>query len=100
MMQDTVLSMCKESVSEFVDFVIKFIPIQTKIEATSKVTNLFGDEESDSEEEEERVKEVPPPLFVLDLVLKPNQLIPQYSTDPKEIVKQVMNVFDDGIKVL
>ena len=42
----------------------------------------------------------PEPLFVLDLILKPNQLIPQYSTDPKEIVAKIMEVFDEGIECL
>lgn len=42
----------------------------------------------------------PEPLFVLDLILKPNQLIPQYSTEPKEIVQKIMEVFDEGVKIL
>lgn len=28
----------------------------------------------------------PEPLFVLDLILKPNQLIPNYSVEPRDIV--------------
>jgi hypothetical protein len=42
----------------------------------------------------------PEPLFVLDLILKPNQLIPQYSTDPKEIVTKILGEFDEGIKCM
>jgi hypothetical protein len=42
----------------------------------------------------------PEPLFVLDLILKPNQLIPQYSVEPKEIVAKVLDVFDEGIECL
>jgi hypothetical protein len=42
----------------------------------------------------------PEPLFVLDLILKPNQLIPQYSTEPKEIVTKILEVFDEGIECL
>lgn len=43
----------------------------------------------------------PEPLFVLDLILKPNQMIPQYSTDPKEIVNKIMTeVFDEGVECL
>ena len=42
----------------------------------------------------------PDPLFILDLVLKPNQLIPQYSTEPKEIVAKILEVFDEGIDCL
>lgn len=42
----------------------------------------------------------PEPLFALDLILKPNQLIPQYSTDPEVIVKKVLDVFDEGVECL
>ncbi len=42
----------------------------------------------------------PEPLFVLDLILKPNQLIPQYSTEPKDIVNKILEVFDEGIECL
>jgi len=49
-------------------------------------------------EEEFRKEKVPKPLFVLDLVLKPGHLIPQYSSDPEAIVKAVMDIFDEGIK--
>lgn len=41
MMQDTILSMCKESVREFVNFMIKFIPKETSIHSTSLVKNTF-----------------------------------------------------------
>jgi len=42
----------------------------------------------------------PEPLFILDLNLKKGQIIPQYSTDPKDIVTKIMDVFDEGIKCL
>lgn len=42
----------------------------------------------------------PEPLFVLDLILKPNTLIPQYSTEPRDIVTKIMEVFDEGIECL
>lgn len=51
-------------------------------------------------EEEFRPDKDPEALFALDLVLKNNQLIPNYSTEPKEIVNTVLNVFDEGIKCL
>ena len=41
MMQDTVLSMSKDSVKHFVDFVLQFIPKETHIESTSVVVNVF-----------------------------------------------------------
>jgi dynein heavy chain len=41
MMQDTVLSMCKESVRNFVEFIHKFIPVSSEIHSTDKVINTF-----------------------------------------------------------
>jgi len=42
----------------------------------------------------------PEPLFDLDLILKQGQLIPTYSTQPEDIVKRIMDVFDEGIECL
>ena len=42
----------------------------------------------------------PDPLFKLDLVVKPNLLIPQYSSEPKDIVHKILEVFDEGIDCL
>ena len=41
MMQDTILSMCKDSVKDFVKFMIKFIPRETHIHSASSVKNSF-----------------------------------------------------------
>lgn len=41
MMQDTILTLCKESVREFVEFMMKYIPKETRIHSTSKVDNVF-----------------------------------------------------------
>lgn len=49
-----------------------------------------GDDEDKSQddefEDEEEIAKDPFPLFVLDLVLKPGDSLPKYSTDPDEIV--------------
>jgi hypothetical protein len=37
---------------------------------------------------------------VLDLILKPNQLIPTYSTLPEDVVTKMLDVFDDGLEIL
>jgi dynein heavy chain len=56
MMQDTVLTMSRESVKEFVDFVLAFCPSDTKIVNTNEVHNTFANkklltpEDSDYEE--------------------------------------------------
>jgi len=127
MMQDTILSLGKDSVSQFVGFMMKYIPKETHVKSTSEVINIFEkpesieggpDEEganhnSKPESEMTSVEKVrrdldkmfsndkdPEPLFVLDLILKPNQLIPNYSVEPREIVNKVLEVFDEGIECL
>ncbi len=126
MMQDTILSLGKDSVRQFVDFLMKYIPKETHIKSTSEVINIFEKHESAEGPNEENgvigdvdeskltnVQKVrkeldqmfsndkdPEPLFVLDLILKPNQLIPNYSVEPKDIVAKVLEVFDEGIECL
>ena len=100
MMQDTVLNLCKNSVHEFVDFMLNFIPDETIIKSAGVVQNKFKrlegalDEESDddlkcADDDLAGVKETkewvnkkfaknvcPDPLFQLDLILKAKNLIP------------------------
>jgi len=119
--------MCRESVKEFVRFVLAFCPINTRIVSTREVHNSFdkkviGPDDSDFEEKPYQNVPVaardnwqttavwlhemfdknkdPEPLFVLDLILKPGHLIPTYSTNPEEVVLKVLGVFDDGIEAL
>lgn len=40
-MQDTVLNLCKDSVKEFVNYLLNFIPDTTVIHSTSKVRNTY-----------------------------------------------------------
>lgn len=97
MMQDTVLTMSRESVAEFVTFILKFCPKDTRIVNTNEVYNTFDKphifpDDSDYEEmphqdiPEKDLTELqrterwlfpqfdknkdPEPLFVLDLILK------------------------------
>jgi hypothetical protein len=54
MMQDTILSLGKESVKQFVEFMMRYIPKETHIKSTSKVINIFEKKRiSDGPEEEE-----------------------------------------------
>jgi hypothetical protein len=53
MMQDTVLNMCKSSVTEFKDFILKFIPDETIITSTASVTNIFPPRKADEIEDED-----------------------------------------------
>jgi len=129
MMQDTVLTMSKDSVREFVDFILCFCPKETRIVSTKEVYNTFNKkkltpEDSDYEEcphqdvDEGKRTELqhaevwlhsmfdknkdPEPLFVLDLILKPNQAvpIPTYSTNPEDVVTKMLEVFDEGLEIL
>jgi dynein heavy chain len=127
MMQDAVLTMCRESVREFVQYVLGFCPRESQIVSTREVHNFFnktiiGPDDSDFEEkpyqdvpEGERndwqgtavwlhemfdKNKDPEPLFVLDLILKQGLLIPSYSTLPEEVVEKVLAVFDSGIEAL
>ena len=42
----------------------------------------------------------PPPLFLIDLILKSGQKLPQYNMDPEDIVTAIQTIFDNGIKAL
>lgn len=123
MMQDTVLNLSKNSVAEFVQFIIDFIPDETLITNTSIVKNVFKDRKLDEESDDDLpiretdlvgVKECkkwinkqfaknqdPEPLFQLDLFPpKPGQLIPTFNNDPKSVVKKVEEIFRKGIESL
>jgi hypothetical protein len=127
MMQDTVLTMCQQSVREFTEFILKYVPTDTKIIATNEVQNTFNKKiytAEDSDYDELPFTDVPAaehneyqgtmvwlhglydknkdpePLFDLDLILKQGNLIPTYSTPPEDIVIKIMSVFDDGIEIL
>jgi hypothetical protein len=52
MMQDTVLNICKDSVNQFVEFMLDFIPEETLITNTATVKNRFKYKHADSTEDE------------------------------------------------
>jgi hypothetical protein len=122
-----VLNLCKDSVKEFVTFMLKYIPDSTEIVSTAVVRNTYPKKTSEDDEEEEeesanlmpRADDIPEviatkkwlasifkknkniePLYVLDLILKPNQIIPSFATPPEVIVKTVREIFEDGVKCL
>jgi len=51
MMQDTVLNLCKESVDEFVTFMLSFVPEETRISSAAIVVNKFDKSKLNTEEE-------------------------------------------------
>jgi hypothetical protein len=66
-MQDTILSLGKDSVKNFVEFMMQYIPKDTTIHSTSKVVNVFEKKKRapaveggpGEAEEEKPVEEVP-----------------------------------------
>jgi dynein heavy chain len=127
MMQDTILTMCRSSVTAFVHYILKFCPTATEIVSTREVKNVFNKKMitvEDSDYEEVPFTEIaskdmneyqstivwlhslydknkdPEPLFDLDLILKQGNLIPTYSTNPEEVVTKIMKVFDEGVEIL
>lgn len=99
------MTLCKDSVYEFRDFIQAYVPEETIIHDTAHVDNIFHKKEDEEEEEvddtlvineddlpeaklikeeikkEEDAKKFPKPLFVLDLVPgKTGSLLPNYST--------------------
>jgi hypothetical protein len=51
-MQDTVLNLCKDSVREFVQFMLSYIPESTTISSTAIVYNTFIKTKAEDPEEE------------------------------------------------
>jgi hypothetical protein len=113
MMQDTVLNLCKDSVKDFVKYILQFIPNETKIHSTAVVKNLFIKKDDAAAQDEYELGQPiplsendlagvqntkkwingiftkdknPEPLYVLDLIMKPGALIPTFSTIPSLIV--------------
>ena len=61
MMQDTILSLGKESVKKFVEFMMRYIPKETHIKSTSHVINVFEKKQladGPAEEEDESAKKL------------------------------------------
>ena len=127
MMQDTVLNLCKNSVEEFVIYMLNFIPDQTEITSAGVVNNRYlsleqKSMEADFEEDynikinaddspevracKEYINEKttknknPEPLFLLDLILKGKNLIPFFNYVPSDIVAKIKEVFEQGVKSL
>ena len=59
MMQDTILSLGKESVKQFVNFMMRYIPKETHIKSTSKVVNVFEKKAIEAEETAVKKEEIP-----------------------------------------
>lgn len=127
MMQDTVLNICKDSIKEFVSFILGMCPLDTEIINTHDVKNSYNKklltaEDSDFEAmpfadvPEAELDEVqkslqwlhkafdknkdPEPLFVVDLIVNNDNHIPRFTFPPDDIVTKILDVFDNGVEKL
>ncbi len=82
-MQDTLLFLTKRSVKGFVFSLLRYIPYETKVIDALNVKNFFKSvEEADYTAEDVMANKVdellkePPPLFLIDLMLKPGSRLP------------------------
>jgi dynein heavy chain len=124
MMQDTVLNLCKNSVHEFLDFMLSYIPDETLITNTATVKNVYKNRQLEKEDSDDEIpvfdsdlegvkackiwvnrtfkkNKDPEPLFQLDLIPpKQGQLIPNFNNTPESVVKKVQEIFEEGIKSL
>jgi len=55
MMQDTVLNLCKNSVHEFLAFILDYIPDETLITNTANVKNVFKNRKLEKEESDDDI---------------------------------------------
>jgi dynein heavy chain len=55
MMQDTVLNLCKNSVHEFLEFMLDYIPDETLITNTANVKNVFKNRKLEKEESDDEI---------------------------------------------
>lgn len=99
-MEDTLLQMTQDSVKRFVKSICEFVPLNTEVLNSNEVVNTFY-----TPEEIKKIGAPKPkmPLFHIDLTVGLNEQgikSPQYSTSAKEVVQNILGIFDSGIKSL
>jgi dynein heavy chain len=95
-MEDSLLFMTEASVKRFVSAICDFVPIKTEIVNANQVNNTFYTPEQIAVLGAPRPKI---PLFHIDLTVGEDKK-PKYSTSAKEIVSNILTIFDNGIKSL
>ncbi len=95
-MQDTLLAITQRSATQFVDAILKFLPISVKVIDSNTVENVFHTKEE--KEANDQLKD-PFPLFQIDLTTDSNNE-PRFSSTPAEISLIVQSIFDKGINNL
>lgn len=103
MMENTLLYMTQDSVRKFVKTLLEFVPESITVKDSYTVVNVFNQEFLDGREG----GKPPVPLFNIDLMLyeegaEDGSRIskPGFSTSPRDIIKVIMMIFDNGIKSL
>ena len=94
-MQDTLLFMTQDSVQRFVEKICWFIPHETEVTDAYKVKNTYYTPE---EVEKMGAPKDKIPLFDINLELSSDGKTVQYSTPIKEVVRDILHIFDHGIK--
>ena len=96
-MQDTLLFMTQDSVKRFVDKICWFIPHETIVTDAYNVQNVYYTPEEVAKMGAPKDKT---PLFDINLELSADGKTVQYSCPIKEVVRDILHVFDHGIKQL
>jgi len=99
-MEDTLLYMTEASVKRFVAAICDFVPLKTEVINANEVINTFY-----TQEQIEQLGAPKPkiPLFHIDLTVgvgDNGKHQPKYSTSAKDVVKSILNIFENGIKSL
>lgn len=95
-MQDTILTMTRKSVSRYVDSVIWFLPRATVIKSAHDVKNTYWSNEQIKALGAAKDKF---PLFQIDIELTDNNEA-VYSHQPDDIVTTILKTYDNGLLAL
>jgi hypothetical protein len=95
-MEDSLLYMTEASVKRFVKAICNFVPISTEVKNSNEVVNVYYTAEEIAALGAPKPKI---PLFHIDLTVGEDKK-PKYSTSAKEVVSNILTIFDNGIKSL
>ncbi|MCQ2818128.1 MAG: hypothetical protein MJ252_12755 [archaeon] len=125
LMQDILYSLVTKSMTEYVDLFKKYIPEKVEVKDVNEVINTFKEEEKEDElnttldlikedNTEENITKVTketaideddyyiegdthPALFSINITKKDDKTI-EYTTKEGDLIKDIMQIFDDGLE--